>query len=178
MTPDFLATHLKIVFHESEDRLVILASNTTGKQDALMLTRRLTARLINGLAAILEQSNIAASKASDDLRNDIILMEHQVAIAVGQPSSEGVTGQPGKLLPLETTQLRPRLVSKVNIMTNPLDFHVVLQGAHGAPVGLVVNRVELHRVVEVLKRQAEGAGWNLQIDANWLGDDQGQLTLN
>ncbi|WIJ24034.1 hypothetical protein [Devosia sp. RR2S18] len=174
----FTATQLKILFHEPEDRLIVLALDAGGGQQALLLTRRLTARLINGIASIIERSNTAASKAPDAMRSDIVLMEHQGAIAgVGQGNT-GVSKPETDASAGETIQVTPRLVTTVNIKVTPKDFHMVVQGGGGAPVAVVLNRLDLHRLVELLKRQAEAAGWNLQIEADWLGDDHGQLTLN
>jgi hypothetical protein len=136
--------------------------------------------LINGLAVILERSNVAASTAPDELRSDIVLMEHQGALAGvpaaaqgGEASSQATPGSSGA-----TVQINPRLVTSVDIKTNPTDFHMVLKAAGGVPVAVVLNRLDLHRLVELLKRQADMAGWNLQIEADWLGDDHSQLTLN
>lgn len=176
----FHAVRFTVLFHEAEDRLLVLASDAKGGQEGLVLTRRLTARLINGFATILERSNIAASTAPDELRNDIVLMEHQGALAgsellapVGEPQTQAPAASTGGKV-----QIRPRLVTSVDVKTNPTDFHMVLKAAGGLPVAVVLNRLDLHRIVELLRQKAEAAGWNLQIEADWLGDDQGQLTLN
>ena len=175
----FLATRLTILFNEQDDRLVALASDTSGAQEGLMLTRRLTARLVNGIAAILEKSNVTASKAPGELRNDIVLMEHQGAIAgVPEPPAGGPEGQPVENPTNSTVQITFRLVSTVNIKTNPMNFQMVLQAAGGGPVGVVLNRDDLHRLLELLKRLADVADWNLPIDAAWLDEKQGPVTVN
>lgn len=170
-----LCTSLTILFSDTEDRLVLLASNVEGAKEAFFLTRRLTAGLINGVAALLERSNMAASTAPDEMRNDIVLMEHQGALAgVGGDKQADKDGASKR----QSLQVSPRLVANVNIATLPTSFRIVLQSAGGTPVAMVLNRLDLHRVLELLKRKAEGAGWNLQIEADWLGDDHDQITLN
>jgi hypothetical protein len=176
----FRPVRFTIVFHEAEDRLLVLAADGAGEQQGLVLTRRLTARLINGLAVILERSNVAASTAPDELRSDIVLMEHQGALAgtdAAAPAGEAQAQAP-TADPAGTVQINLRLVTSVDIKTNPRDFHMALKTAVGEPVAVVLNRLDLHRLVELLKRQADTAGWNLQIEADWLGDDHSQLTLN
>lgn len=175
----FQAVQFSVMFLEEEDRLLLLASDAAGAQEALVFTRRLTARFINGLAALLEQSNVVASTAPSELRNDIVLMEHQGAVfgLDASPSGEA-QGQSPAASTGETVQVRPRLVTAAQITMHPADFHMVLQAPGGLPVAVVLNRFDLHRVVELLKRKAEDAGWNLQIDVGWLGDDKSLLTIN
>lgn len=174
----FQAVHLRLLFLEREDRLLLLAMDQKGAQEGLVLTRRLTARLINGLAKLLENSNVAASTAPEELKDDIVLMEHQGALASTQavPVSGDTTPQVQQRG--ATLRVPQRLVETVNIKTNPRDFHIVLQAESSVPVATVLNRLDLHRFVELLKRQAVDAGWNLPIDAAWLGEDHPQITLN
>ena len=176
----FHAVRFTLLFTESEDRLFLLAFDANGAQVGLMLTRRLTARLINGLANLLERSNVAASTAPEELKSDIVLMEHQGALAETKTlaSSSGSQQQTNTLAGTGSTKVTQRLVTTVNIKTNPKDFHIVLQAPDGVPVATAMNRFDLHRFVELLKRQAETAGWNLQIDAAWLDDDHSQFTVN
>lgn len=174
----FHAVRLTLLFLESEDRLLLLAANGNGAQEGLVLTRRLTARLINGLAALLERSNVAASTAPEDLKNDIVLMEHQGALAGTEAASSETAGKAAVMPENSMARIPQRLVNTVNIKTNPADFHIVLQAPGGVPVATAMNRLDLHRLVELLKRKSETAGWNLQIDAAWLGDDHAEFTIN
>ncbi len=50
------AASLAFAYDELQDRLIVLASNSSGEGLALALTRRLTGRLINGFCVILERS--------------------------------------------------------------------------------------------------------------------------
>jgi len=177
----FQAVRLTLLFLEREDRLLLLAANRDGAQEGMVLTRRLTARLINGLATLLKRSNVVASTAPEELKDDIVLMEHQGAIAAGEPGTGRGSAKPqGQSGAEAATNLRvpQRLVETINIQTNPDNFHIVLEAAGGFSIATTVNRIDLHRIVELLKRQADTAGWNLQIDAVWLGDDHSQITLN
>ena len=176
----FHAVRFSLLFAENEDRLLLLAFDAHGAQAGLMLTRRLTARLVNGLANLLERSNVVASTAPEELKSDIILMEHQGALSQGKAlaSNDGVQQGRGASAGTATAKLPERPVATVNIKTNPKDFHILFQAPGDAPVATAMNRVDLHRFLELLKRQAETAGWNLQIDAAWLGDDHSQFTVN
>lgn len=169
---------LTIAFSEGEDRLILVGTDPAGAPQAMLLTRRLTARLINGIAGALERSNIVASSAPEEMRSDIVLMEHQVALAgagQGEASPASADETPAANQDLSLT---PALVTNVKLVTNPQNFELVFGPNAGAHLQLVLNRLDLHRFLEVLKRQAEHAGWNLQIDAEWLGDDQSLLTVN
>jgi len=52
-------TSLSLMFNEQEDRLVLLLG---ADQPGLLLTRRLTARLVNGFASVLEKSRAREEK--------------------------------------------------------------------------------------------------------------------
>jgi len=73
-------THLSLSYNIAEDRLIIIATGQNKARLALLLTRRLTERLINGLAALLEKSSVVAARAPAELRGDVVLLEHQVAL--------------------------------------------------------------------------------------------------
>jgi hypothetical protein len=167
-----LAKQLTIGFSETEDRLVVLASDGPAKGVALALTRRLTGRLINGLATMLERSSPVATTAPAEVRDDIILMEHQGALT---GTGEGARGTGASA----SVQIKavPRLVTKITITSTPADFRMALFGPDIDSVGLTLSRTDLHRVVEALKRKAEAADWHIQIDASWLDPDQSDIVL-
>ena len=164
---DSAPTSLSLVFSPEEDRLVLLlGSRPTG----LLLTRRLTGRLVNGLASVLEQSSLPARSAPTDLRDSIISMEHQGA----------TTAPPGAApapVPLEQG-LALHLVTTVNIAVQPSHFALTINATGMAPLPLSLSRGDLHRLIELFTRQADLAGWNLPIDAAWLTADTALLTIN
>ncbi|WP_164550267.1 hypothetical protein, partial [Devosia equisanguinis] len=72
---------LTIAYSAVEDRLVVWLRGQEQQLVPLLFTRRLSALLINGLAGILARSSPAAAQAPAALRDDVILMEHQGAMA-------------------------------------------------------------------------------------------------
>lgn len=171
---------LSIGYSLGEDRLVLFASHSGGNELRLLLTRRLTGRLINGLAKVLERSSVTAAKAPAEMLDDIILMEHQDALYgdVGgkQDASGSATSSSPGLRPKSFEP--PRLVTSIDITTKPLLFQIVLRDALGSAAGLNVNRRSLHRILETMSRHAEAAEWHITIDARWLETGQTEILLN
>jgi hypothetical protein len=172
-------TSLSLAFSQPEDRLLVLVNGPTGQQDALFLTRRLTALLINGAAGLLARSSAMASKATEEVRNEVLLMEHQGALPEDaspnrKPDASSHVGDTVN----ESLKLSPQLVNNINIKTNPKSFQIIMKTKKASSVSIILNRRDLHRVLELLKKISENAGWNLQIDATWLDTDRTQLTLH
>jgi len=163
-----------------EDRLLATLSGASGEQAVLLFTRRLVTLLVNSLAGILEKSSPVATRAPEEMRDDIVLMEHQGALAHNASAPDAADAPPpaGPAPASAGTSIPARLIRTVNITTNPTNFVLRFQPQPGEGAELVMNRVELHRLVELLKRFSEQAGWNLQIDAAWLETGSAQLTLN
>jgi hypothetical protein len=170
---------LSLAFSQPEDRLLLIVNNPTGPQNALFLTRRLTALFINGAAGLLTRSSAMANKVTDEVRNEILLMEHQGALPDDAPSNrKSDDPEHGRDEGKGPHKVVPQLIDSISIKTNPTNFQISLKTKKPAPVSLTLNRRDLHRVLELLKKKAENAGWNLQIDVSWLDTDMTQLTLN
>lgn len=176
--PSSRSEALAIGFNPLEDRIILDCGAGTGAA-VFLLTRRLTAQLLNGIAAVLERSNALASKTAGDVRTGIILMERQGALAHGRRlAAPQAQKREGELKVASPVKIKGRLVTNVQLTTKPRSFELVLQAGRTPPATLVLSRMELHRILEVLKQQAEKAGWNIQLEADWLEDHAGQLTLN
>lgn len=161
-------------YSAKEDRLVLWLGSGEGAR-SLFLTRRLCALLINGLAGLLARSSSVAAQAPADMRNDIVLMEHQGAMAAAsvRPAS------PESLPPVSATASAPMLVETVNITTTPDNFRLVFRPSpEGAGPEVALSRSDLHLVLEMLKRQTDLAEWNLPIAPGWLTTASGQVTVN
>ena len=176
------APSLSFAYSKEEDRLAL----TIHREDArlsLLLTRRLTLLLVNGLAHILEKSSTLAGRIPAEFRDDIILLEHQQAV---QARMEGaVRPRNGEPLPAQAPsnrqpagELRPSLVSGVNITTRSNDFIIVFKGKMGSLAQIEVSRSELHCILEIFKRRAEAASWGLAIQASWLEREQSEVAIN
>lgn len=157
----------------------MLVNSPTGQQDALFLTRRLTALFINRAAELLARSSAMANKATEAVRNEILLMEHQGALPENAPPNRQLdASDQTKSLENKGLKLSPQLVDNINIKTNPRNFQVTMKTKRASSVSIVLSRRDFHRVLELLKGQSKKAGWNLQIDATWLDTDKTKLTLN
>lgn len=172
-------TSLSLAFSQPEDRLLLLVNNPTGPQNALFLTRRLTAHLINGAAGLLTRSSATAAKAPGEVRNEILLMEHQGSLPDDAPSnSRSAAPEQGGNTGEKSQKISPQLVDSISIKINPTSFQITMKTKKDSPVSITLNRRDLHRVLELLKTKSEKAGWNLQIGATWLDSDKTKLTLN
>lgn len=170
------AVSLAFAYDAPEDRLSLLAADGAGHGVHVALTRRLTERLTNGLARLLERSNALASQAPAALRDDIILLEHQDALfgrgGPALPEASVAADGPAPALPAA------RLVGAVDVTLTPATFEVSLRDGTADLIGLSLDRLQVHRLVEVLSRRADAAGWNLALDAAWLEPGQTEIVFN
>lgn len=161
-------------YSSKEDRLVLWLGNGETAQ-VLHITRRLCALLINGLAGILAKSSAVAAQAPAELRNDIVLMEHQGAMAASTVRS----ATPQTLPPVAKPAAVPMLVETVNITTAPSNFRLRFRPSpDGNGPEVTLSRADLHLVLEMLKRQSDLAEWNLSLEPGWLTTSAGQVTVN
>lgn len=182
MQQPFQAKSLTLTYNVPEDRLVLLVVGAQGEKIGLLITRRLAGRLINGLAGILEKSSPTVSRAPSEMREDVVLLEHQEAVssnqeqsggagmASGQPASGPKGGQP--------VQIKTALLTAIDVATKPTHFELKLKSGSNVITGFNATRNELHRTLGMLKTKAQEADWNLQLDASWLGPDQSMMVIN
>jgi hypothetical protein len=167
---------LSFGYSQAEDRLVMIMQSG-GKLSNLLFTRRLTALLINGLADILVRSSAMASRAPEALREDIVLMEHQSVMQQAQAAT--TVPAPPPQAPIDAREIAaPILIQTINIATHPNHFVLEFKPEQGPAVIAALNRADLHRVLEVLKRRADEANWNLPVGAAWLSATPAAVTLN
>lgn len=175
--PLIKAAQVSLAFNMPEDRLFLWFANKEGKiTPGLFLTRRMTARLIDGVAGLLARSSSTASRAPEEMRDDIVLMERQGAMAAAAQSAGDAAAQPAASAPAVPT--KAVLLQKVDIATKPATFQLVLHPAGANPFAVEVNRADLHLMLEALQRRAGEAGWNLSPDTSWLSGAPDQVTLN
>lgn len=160
----------------------MLANVFTGEKIGLLLTRRMVGRLINGLAGILHKSSLTAIHAPAEMRNDVILLEHQGAISNTGSQHEPVDTDPDKdsqQVAQQSIQIQTVLIQRIDISVKPKLFEIVLKDGKFQPiVAIDIGRIELHRVLDTLTRKAEEADWDIRIEAKWLEPGQTSLTLN
>lgn len=176
------ATSLTFTNSEPEDRLIVLASVPTRGKIGLLLTRRMTGRLINGLAGILDKSSVAAIHAPAEMRDDVILLEHQGAISDRDTHQQPLDTDPdtdAAQVAQHSTQIQTILIQSIDISVKPTLFEIVLKDGKLQPiVAIDIGRAELHRVLDTLTRKAAEAEWDIRIDAKWLEPGQTSMTLN
>lgn len=169
------AASLALAHSEAEDRLSLVAADAHGTRLHVALTRRLTDRLINGLAHLLEQSSAIASQAPAEMRDDIILMEHQSALfgQADSPQQPAVAPAADAVPPPA-----PQLVNGVDVTVTPTTFEIQLRAGEARLVHLSLNRLQVHQLVETLSQRAEVAGWNIALGAAWMEPGQTKIVFN
>ena len=174
-TLPIVAASLQFAYGEAEDRLTLLASDAEARGVHVTLTRRLTERLVNGLAHLLEQSSSVAVQAPAEMRDDIILMEHQTALfGQGEPPADKETEPSDEISSLPA----PQLVTAMDINLTRATFELQMRFGETPLIHLSLNRLQVHQLVEVLSQRAESAGWNIAVGATWMEPGQTKIVLN
>jgi hypothetical protein len=183
---------LAFAYDQREDRLLLtVATGIIGPDGRIepqqahdvLVTRRLAGRLIDGFASLLERTSAVAAKAPADMREDIILLEHQGAIAPGKPRAESAAPDPDQDQDQDHDRVPPArqfsgLLDAIDIGIRPTSFELALKTGGTVVTHFAVTRVELHRILEILSRHAENAGWNLTPQASWMAPGETSITLN
>lgn len=168
-------------YSPQDDRLVLTVTGS-GLSRSIHLTRRLTSKLIDALAHVLEKSNAIAGQVPAAMRDDVILLEHIQALGGSSATKkQDVATRAPSDQPVATPPARNRiahLAVKITIAPKPPGFHLVLFGRSGVLLQARMNRAELHRFLELFKRHAETAGWNLVMESTWLHSEQGDVVIN
>lgn len=179
-------TSISFLYVEKEDRLALIVSSAAGDQLALLMTRRLAIRVINGLAGLLERTSAKAQEAPAEVRGDVVMFEHQGAVATADHETletPGVNEGQGKSrqAPQATDdqqQVATVLFDSIDVTTHPDRFTLGFRAGQQLLAGMDVSRSDLHRIVAVLCRKVEDAQWQIPIETTWLDISTGSLTLN
>lgn len=174
----FSATSISLAYVEAEDRIALLAGAATGDRLAMMVTRRLAIRLVNGLAGLLERTSAVAQEAPSEVRGDVVMFEHQGALAAADGEPRMPRAVPSTLEQGQQSQVASILIDAVDVTTHPDRFTLAFKAGGGALATMKVNRADLHRVVALLRRKCEEADWRVPIEALWLDASTGSVTLN
>ena len=170
---------LSFGYHEIEDRLVMIVADRGGEAKSLLLTRRLTGRIVNALAHVLEKSSPEARNAHSGLRDDIVLLEHHDALHSQKAGASGSASDKGQSKSKPSIGSGPaQLVHRGRITTRPDGFTFTLMGAKQTLAAMKLSRKDLHRVLETIRRFADQADWDIKIDANWLDPDPSEIVVN
>lgn len=181
---------LSFTYDPRADRIlltVMVGSGEEQRRRLLLMTRRLTGRLVDGLAQLLEKTSPVAAQAPAEVRDDIILFEHQDAVTSGGDDQPGGGREAARTLspgtnPNAGANAAAALLDTVDVTVKPTRFDLTFKAGQDT-LSISVGRAELHRLVEVLSRQAAHAAWNLAPETAWLsrlgvGPETASLTVN
>lgn len=157
-------------FVEEEDRLAI-ALVADEERVTLLLTRRLTGRLLRALAELLAKSSTVMARAPVDMKKDVLIFEH-LSARQEEAASCPSAGDSAAPLPARDRSHREGLLKKLDIETLPHCFRLVLTARGDISVSLALNRSELHRLLASLHAVARTAEWQLEAEAGWLVDGE------
>lgn len=168
---------LSFSYSEVEDRLLLCVDSREGQRLTILATRRLTARLLNALASLVERSSLVARQAPSPLRDDVVLFEHQGALQGGRqaaaaPPSPALSSPAPPPTPLPL--LPPALLAAVEVRTKPSHFSLTFRDSQRALATCDVTRAELHRLIQALLTKVADADWGIRVEASWLGAGQQQ----
>jgi hypothetical protein len=159
------ATQITISYDEIEDRIFVDTGD--GRTRArLILTRRITHRLLGAFIALLERSSLAVTRAPADLRAEVIAFEHLSAISHSE--EQDTPASPAPLSPA-TGAPDATVIAKVDVQVAPQSFRLLFHSSEEAVAGLTLSRPNFHKILAALDRFAAAAEWNIRGDAEWLG---------
>lgn len=176
MTQPLAVSAFSTAYVEREDRIAVVVTSPDGERLALMLTRRLAGRLVNGLAGLLERTSSIAHHLPEDARGAVILFEHQGAVT--QPKESSVE-QAAPSIESRDERVPMLLLTDVGVTTHPDRFRVTLRHADHALAAFDCGRSDLHRLIAIIQSTCDQVGWRVPIQATWLHPDaDGALTVN
>ncbi|GHA32654.1 hypothetical protein GCM10007989_30970 [Devosia pacifica] len=182
MTLPITVSKLSLVYNPGEDRIALGVRDADGERVILLLTRRMTGRLINGLGAILKRSSPTVTSAPEELRNDVILMEHQQALQEEQErqAKPRTSAEPSDDDTAEAHESQPQiaLVSDIDVSTHRTHFELKFRAGERPLAIAEISRRAMHLFVDALTKRAQEADWTLSYSEDWLAEDQSSWVLN
>ncbi len=157
---------LTFAYDETEDRILLGCSNDSQSR-RLLLTRRITRRLLSAFANVLKTSSRAVKQAPADLRREVIVLEHLASLSAEQPAAGGTVGAGD---PAALADLGQALVWKVDVAVEPVLFTLSFHSTTAPLAALSLNRADFHKVLAALDHCALVAEWDVHAEAGWLGE--------
>lgn len=168
-----------------EDRLVLLCRARPDQQGGaasmiMLLTRRLTARLLPRLSGLLERTSAVAQRAPADMRAEIILMERQIALAQQPPAGAPQEGDAAGHAPAgQVSADAIILLSRIDLQVQPSLFSITFfDAANQCRAAMDCSREDLHRLLDAINRATIQAEWGINIDASWIGQGESKLVIS
>jgi len=153
---------IRMGFIEAEDRLLI-DFVYPDEVVSLQATRRITRRMIHGLAQVLAESSAVAKRVPHSHKIEMLVFEHLSAL---QPTS----GPAGDGVPAtqDHAQQPWPLLQQLHVVPQPSSFSLRFTSAIGGDVAMEVSREELHRMVATFRQLARHAEWDIDAAIPWL----------
>lgn len=171
-----------IGYSQGQDRIMLTGYGTNEGMVTCQgwLTRLLTGRLLVAISSVIERSSRLVQNAPLEMKAALIQFEHQGSVQARQLPQSAVREGASAAPPASVRAIsRPaELITQVRITTQLTSFELVLLGRRGPIFAFSASRMELHQLLDQLRRTAEKAGWNLQVDAAWMNESGRDIVLN
>lgn len=165
------AKRITFGYHDVEDRLRLVCSNEE-KSRCLLLTRRITRRLLSSFAKVLATSSAAAARAPAAVRQEVLVLEHFSSLhdetGHGKMQDGPTETPPDAPPPPPPVDLGTAVVWKVDVTIEPRLFKLVFHSTEEALVSLTLTRGDFHKLLSLLDHLAETAEWDIAAEAGWL----------
>jgi hypothetical protein len=170
-------TTIRMGFLDTEDRLLV-DFVCPDRVFSMLVTRRITRRMIRGLAQILATPNEMMSRVPTTHKIDMLIWEHLSALQPnGNSAAPDDSGEAAAALPDPVRPPMPwPLLTKVDINSHPQMFRLRFEASEQS-VNLEMNRGELHRLLAHLRQLARHAEWDLDAEVGWLVEADSPASL-
>lgn len=154
---------LRMGFLNVDDRLLIDFVHDD-HTETMLVTRRILRRMIIAIADVLARSSPVVARVPASHKSEMLAWEHLSAL---QPEGEG--GAMGEEAAPQQRPTQPwHLLTKLDINTQPNNFHLRFEDGTGRPVAMSMSRAELHRLLANLRQLARHAEWDIDSEVGWL----------
>jgi hypothetical protein len=162
---------IRMGYIEAEDRLLVEFIDAESKV-TLLFTRRVTRRVIRGIAQLLARSSRAMAHAAVEHKTEVLVIEHQSALqSVAAAGANSAAPSDSPVAPGPP----PDLLGKLDVRTMPRFFRLSFHGCAGVSRVIDVTRPDLHRLLATLHRLARLAGWNIEGEVGWLAEAEAPI---
>jgi hypothetical protein len=153
-------TTVAAAYLEQDDRLALDCADGVSRL-RLVLTRRITRRLLGACISLLERSSAVLAKAPPDLRSEVIGMEHLSALS---QRNEPVPAPPTR----DLDDLGAVLVTQIDLRATADSFILIIQSGTEPVARLASSRPVFHKTLALLDEWATHAEWNIGGRSAWL----------
>ena len=147
---------VKVQYLAPEDRLALVGVDSAGQRLPLMLTRRLTERLIKALSDLLERTQPLEDTTGLITRGDLYSLEQSKALQALRSKPLTPSKESGDERPAE-------LIQHVDLSVNQAGARLTFRGTGARSCVLVTDRHATHGLIDLLQRTSVEAEWRLEV---------------